>query len=98
MVPEPVIGPPANGVVVATEVTVPAPAGVAQVPSPRQKVVDDAAVPELRWLTARFPVTPVESGNPVTLVKVPDAGVPSTGAVMIGPVSVNPGGSDSPSR
>lgn len=58
----------------------PPPAGVAQVPSPRQKVEDDADVPELRFVTGRLPVTPVVSGNPVQLVSVPDAGVPSTGA------------------
>ena len=39
-------------------VTVPEPAGVAQVPSPRQKVVDDAEVPLFRLPTGRLPVTP----------------------------------------
>ena len=37
--------------------TVPPPAGVAHVPSPRQKVEDEAEVPLFRWLTPRFPVT-----------------------------------------
>ena len=34
------------------------------------------------------PLTPVAIGNPVALVKVPDAGVPKTGAVMVGLVKV----------
>jgi hypothetical protein len=37
--------------------TLPDPAGVAHVPSPRQNVEDDALVPELRFATGRFPVT-----------------------------------------
>ena len=74
-----------------TDVTVPADAaGVAQVPSPRQKVVDDALVPEFRLATGRLPVTPVESGKPVALVNVALIGVPSVGDVMVGLVSVNP--------
>ena len=36
----------------------PDPAGDAQVPSPRQKVVPDAPVPVFRLVTGRFPVTP----------------------------------------
>ena len=39
-------------------VTVPVPAGVDHVPSPLQKVDEDADVPELRLVTGRFPVTP----------------------------------------
>ncbi len=39
-------------------VTVPVPAGVAQIPSPRQNVAELAAFPLFRWVTARFPVTP----------------------------------------
>jgi len=74
-----------------TEVTVPAlAAGVAHVPSPRQKVVDDAEVPEFRLVTGRFPVTPVVSGRPVALVSVTLAGVPSVGVVIVGLVSVSP--------
>ena len=61
----------------------PPPAGVAQAPSPRQKVVADAEVPELRLVTGRLPVTPVVSGRPVALVSVPDAGVPRTGATRV---------------
>jgi hypothetical protein len=34
------------------------------------------------------PVTPVVNGNPVALVKVPEAGVPKTGAVKVGEVKV----------
>lgn len=40
-------------------VTVPCPAGVAQVPSPRQKVVAEAPVPLFKFATGRFPLTPV---------------------------------------
>ena len=56
--------------------TVPLPA-VAHVPSPRQNVLDDAAVPLLRLVTGRLPITPVVRGNPVALVSVADDGVPS---------------------
>jgi hypothetical protein len=49
---------------------------VDQVPSPRQKVLEDALVPEFRFVTGRFPVTPVERGNPVAFVRVTDTGVP----------------------
>ena len=45
---------------VAPAVTLPDPAGVAQVPSPRQNVVEDADVPEFRLVTGRFPVTSAE--------------------------------------
>jgi len=34
------------------------------------------------------PLTPEEIGNPVALVRVPDAGVPNTGPVIIGEVKV----------
>ncbi len=39
------------------EVTVPLPGGVAQVPSPRQNVLDEALIPLFRLPTGRFPVT-----------------------------------------
>jgi hypothetical protein len=55
----------------------PPPAGVAHVPSPRQKVVADALVPLLRFVTGRLPVTPVVKGNPMALVNVAETGVPS---------------------
>ena len=45
-------------VVPLTEVT-PVPAGVAHEPSPLQNVVDEAEVPELRFVTGKFPVTPL---------------------------------------
>ena len=45
----------------ALVVVPPPPAGVAQVPSPLQKVDEDAPVPEFRFVTGRFPVTPVAS-------------------------------------
>lgn len=59
MVPVLVIVPPVIGPVVAMLVTVPPPAGVAHVPSPRQKVDELAAVPEFRLVTGRFPDTSV---------------------------------------
>jgi hypothetical protein len=57
-------------------VETPVPAGVPHVPSPRQKVVALAEVPELRLVTGKFPVTPVVSGKPLRLVAVPEEGVP----------------------
>lgn len=47
-------------------------------PSPLQNVVLDADVPLLRFVTGRFPVTPVVSGKPVAFVSVPLDGVPNT--------------------
>ena len=77
-----------------TDVTVPEPppppAGVAQLPSPRQKVVADAPVPLLRLVTGRLPVTPVVNGRLVALVNTRAVGVPRAGAVSVGLVSVNP--------
>ena len=74
-----------------TEVTVPAAAaGTAQVPSPRQKLVEVAPVPLFRLVTGRLPVTPVESGRPVALVSVTLTGVPSVGLDMTGLVRVTP--------
>lgn len=67
-----------------TEVTVPAPAGVAHVPSPRQNVDEEALVPPLRFATGRLPVTPVERGSPVQLVSVPLVGVPRIGVTNVG--------------
>lgn len=72
----------------ATEVTVPLPAGVAQVPSPRQNVVFEALVPLFKLVTDRFPVTPVESGSPVALVRVTEVGVPKIGVVKEGEVVI----------
>ena len=68
--------------------TSPVPVGVAQVPSPRQKVDADALVPLFRLVTGRFPVTPVERGRPVQFVRVPLEGVPNAGVVSVGLVSV----------
>jgi len=58
IVPVVVIGPPVRGEVVPTELTEPTPPGTFHVPSPAQKVVGPALVPELRLVTGRFPVTP----------------------------------------
>jgi hypothetical protein len=58
IVPDVVIVPPDIGEVVAMEETVPLPAGVAHIPSPLQKVDDDANVPLFKCDTARLPVTP----------------------------------------
>jgi hypothetical protein len=71
-----------------TVVTVPPPAGVAHVPSPRQKVVEEALVPLFRFVTGKLPVTPVVRGSPVAFVSVTDVGVPRTGVVRVGDVSV----------
>lgn len=46
----------------------------------------EAPVPPLA--KGKIPVTPVVKGKPVALVKVPDAGVPNTGAVKVGEVKV----------
>jgi hypothetical protein len=80
--PETAIKPPVNDC--PTLVTVPVPLGVAQVPSPRQKVVADADVPLLSLATGKLPVTPVARGNPVALVKVTLVGVPRIGVIRVG--------------
>jgi hypothetical protein len=67
-----------------TLVTVPVPVGAAHVPSPRQKVVEDAEVPEFRLVTGRLPVTPVARFRPVAFVRVTDEGVPSAGEMSVG--------------
>lgn len=61
--------------------------GVDHVPSPRQNVVDDADVPEFRFVTGRFPVTPVDNGKPVALVNVNVVGVPRLGVTKVGEVA-----------
>ena len=48
-----------KGICFAEPIVTELPEGVAQVPSPLQNVEDDAEVPELRFVTGRFPVTPV---------------------------------------
>ena len=53
-VPLVVIGPPVSPVPEPTLVTVPVPVGVAQVPSPRQNVEDDAPVPPFKTPTGRL--------------------------------------------
>lgn len=80
-----VVVPPVT-VVVPTPILTAAAAGVAHVPSPRQKVVDEALVPELRLPTGRFPVTPVVRGSPVQFVRTPADGVPRAGVVKTGDV------------
>ena len=40
------------------------------------------------FATGNVPVTPVVRGNPVALVRTPDAGVPSAGVVIVGLESV----------
>jgi hypothetical protein len=74
-VPDVVIGDPATDMrppvkVCATLVT-PVPDGVAQVPSPRQKVEPLADVPELRLATGRLPVTSADSDT------APNVGAPA---------------------
>jgi len=58
MLPVVVMVPPVSGELAVMLVTVPEPAGVAQMPSPRQKVLADAALPLFRCDTPRLPVTP----------------------------------------
>jgi hypothetical protein len=60
---------------------------VAQEPSPRQNVVADAEVPEFKFVTGKFPVTPVDKGKPVALVNVADVGVPRIGVTNVGEVA-----------
>jgi hypothetical protein len=89
MVPLVVMVPPVSPLLVATLVTVPEPDdGVAQVPSPRQNVVEDALVPPFRLLTDKLPVTPVDSGSPVALVRTNAVGVPSAGVTNVGEVAI----------
>jgi len=88
-VPELVIGPPdvVRPVVppdTSTLVTVPDPAGVDQMPSPRQNVDALADVPEFKLVTGRFPVTPVVRGRPVAFVSNPLATVPNAGVTITG--------------
>lgn len=64
----------------------PPPDTVAQVASPRQNVLALADVPELRFVTGKLPVTPVDNGKPVALVSVPDVGVPRIGVTKVGDV------------
>ena len=71
-----------------TSVTSPVPEGAAHVPSPLQKVLEEADVPEFRLPTGRLPVTPLDKGKPVTLVMTPEAGVPKAGVVSVGLVKV----------
>ena len=52
-------------------------------PSPRQKVDELAEVPEFRFVTGKFPVTPVVNGSPVQLVNTPALGVPKAGVVNV---------------
>jgi hypothetical protein len=50
-------------------------------------VVDEADVPELRLVTGKLPVTPVDSGSPVAFVSVTADGVPRLGVVSVGDVA-----------
>jgi hypothetical protein len=59
-------------------------AGEAQTPSPRQNVEALADVPELRFVTGKLPVTPVDKGNPVALIKLTLVGVPKIGVTNVG--------------
>ena len=51
---------------------------MAQVPSPRQKVVPEALVPLLRFVTGRLPVTPVASDTFVIVLVAPLMEAPAT--------------------
>src|SRR5215216_4006597 len=52
------------------------PMGFFHVASPHQKVFAAAPVPLSKFVTGKFPITPVVKGRPVQLVKIPEAGVP----------------------
>lgn len=62
---------PATELFALTDVTVPAPAGTAHVPSPRQNVPLEALVPELRFVTGRFPVTSLTRLMDDTVLRTP---------------------------
>jgi len=81
-----VVAPPVIGVVPMVRLSA-VPEGVAQDPSPRQNVVAEADVPELRFPTGRLPVTPVDRGNPVAWVSTAADGVPKAGVVRLGDVA-----------
>jgi hypothetical protein len=51
------------------------------------KFEDEGVAKNVATLAAR-PETPVDTGNPVQLVRVPEEGVPNTGVVRVGDVSV----------
>ena len=70
-----------------TLVTVPAPAGAAQEPSPRQNVEALADVPLFKLPTGKLPVTPVVKGKPVADVKTKVEGVPKLGVTKVGEVA-----------
>lgn len=75
------------GTVCATLLTVPppVPGGVAHVPSPRQKVVDDAAVPLFRFVTGKLPWTqlpPVASCSTCAF-HVPDSPQPGENTLYV---------------
>src|SRR4029077_16850820 len=63
MVPVVVTVPPVSGELNMMLVTVPLPGGAAHVPSPRQKVDEVAAVPPLRLVTGKLPLTSVDSAT-----------------------------------
>lgn len=65
---------------------VPVKVGLADSTTEPVPVDDVTPVPPLA--TGSVPVTPVVIGRPVQLVNVPDAGVPNTGAVIVGLVNV----------
>lgn len=65
----------------------PVPEGVDHVPSPRQKVEALADVPLFKFVTGKFPVTPVVSGSPVAFVSTKAVGVPSAGVTSVGEVA-----------
>jgi hypothetical protein len=58
--------------------TSPPPAGVAHAPSPRQKVEAEALVPLLRFVTGKFPVTPVARDTLVIVLVEPLIEAPAT--------------------
>lgn len=63
-----------------------APVPVSSVMAARR--LDDEGVAKKVATSVPKPLIPVETGKPVQLVNVPDEGVPNTGAVKVGDVSV----------
>jgi hypothetical protein len=87
IVPVVVIGPPVIGAVVATELTDPTPPGTAHVPSPRQKVVGPALVPELSLVTSRFPLVLVEMSITGMSAATRERNVGAAAPPLVGPAA-----------
>lgn len=87
IVPVVVIGPPVIGDVVEIELTDPEPPGTAHVPSPRQKVVPPAEVPELRRVTGRLPLVLVEISSVGMSAATRERNVGTAAPPLVGPAA-----------